>query len=317
MTGRYAFRLLFNGAALGSGTAALGDLGLADGSVVMLMKEPSRNYALITAPEFQFRSDQYPNGLTFDRQGRLLVAHYFGLLQVWDASFTTKLSQGSLGGSQPSQICIAPGGELLVAFRSGYVQMMDAEDLSPKGPQLRPREGRFSPSGVAVVGDRVFVSCARTSMLHQFSLTDGSHLDQRKGGAHWELMAPNGMAVIEDRVLAIADRGLHRVLLLDTETLELRGQVPDVETWRQQAGPAALKKPNDVAVDAAGNLLVMDTQNERVAVFRQDGTLVASVMEGFFKDKGNTFSYLACNHDTGHIAISNNDEHRVAVLAPP
>lgn len=319
--GQCAFRLLFNGTPLGwtaSATLTLAELGIMDGSVLILMKEPSRNYARIEKPEYVLRSDQYPNGLAFDPRGRLAVAHYFGSLEVWDTDFASKLYKGQMGGgSQPSQICFSPGGELVVAFRSGYVQLLSPDDYSPKGPPLRPPSFGFHPSGLAVVGERVFVSCSRNSMLHQFSLRDGSHLQQRKGGSHWELQEPSGMAVIEDRILAIADRGLHRVLLLDVESLDFHGQVPDPETWRSKAAPGALRKPNDVAVDAAGNLLVMDTQNERVAVYRQDGTLVASVMQGFFKDKGNTFSYLSCNHETGHIAISNNDEHRVAVLAPP
>ena len=77
----------------------------------------------------------------------------------------------------------------------------------------------------------------------------------------------------------------------------------------------------------------------------QDGSFVASAMEGLFKVRveevtvtigwlrfsfesqfatgvpskdfcqafGNTFSYLACNHETGVIAISNNDMHKKLV----
>eukprot|EP00439_Symbiodinium_sp_Y106_P072177 s10_g13.t1 len=221
------------------------------------------------------------------------------------SQLTSAAVQGQMGGRQPSQICFGPGGELVVAFRTGYVQLLGPDDYSQKGPQLRPPSDAFHPSGLAVLGDRVFVSCSRTSTLHQFSLRDGSHLQQRKGGSHWELQEPSGMAVIEDRILAIADRGLHRVLLLDAESLDFHGQVPDHQTWRSKEAPGALRKPNDVAVDAAGNLLVMDTQNERAPI------LPASSGE---QDKGNTFSYLSCNHETGYIAISNNDEHRVAVL---
>ncbi|CAK9077290.1 Hypothetical protein (Fragment) [Durusdinium trenchii] len=81
------------------------------------------------------------------------------------------------------------------------------------------------------------------------------------------------------------------------------------------SGVTKLGMPNDVVADAAGNLLVMDTRNERVAVFRQDGTFIASIMEGFFKDKGNTFSYLACNVETGVVALSNNDMHELALLS--
>eukprot|EP00913_Durusdinium_trenchii_P034551 g32323.t1 len=103
-----------------------------------------------------------------------------------------------------------------------------------------------------------------------------------------------------------------RVLLLSLDEMELLRELP---MEGSASGVTKLGMPNDVVADAAGNLLVMDTRNERVAVFRQDGTFIASIMEGFFKDKGNTFSYLACNVETGVVALSNNDMHELALLS--
>merc|ERR1712137_1416662 len=115
---------------------------------------------------------------------------------------------------------------------------------------------------------------------------------------------PCGMEIIDDRLLAIADRRNNKVQLLNLDG----SHVADI-------GAGHLKQPNDVAVDPDGNLLVMDTLSERIAVFREDGTFVASVMPGWFKNHGNTFSYLAYNHVTGPIAVSNNDEHCIAVMS--
>lgn len=66
---------------------------------------------------------------------------------------------------------------------------------------------------------------------------------------------PTGLCVANDQLL-VSDRGANEVRIM---TLE--GE--DVHT----IGQGQLKYPNDVAVDSCGNILVMDTGNERVAVF--------------------------------------------------
>lgn len=110
----------------------------------------------------------------------------------------------------------------------------------------------------------------------------------------------------------IADRGSNRILLLDKETFEIQSQLPPEGAPKNHL----LLHPNDVKVDSGGNLLVMDTGHERIAVFREDGSLVASVLEGFFKNIEDTYCNLCYNHITGAIAASNDDCHCVTVLSP-
>merc|ERR1712241_900790 len=53
-----------------------------------------------------------------------------------------------------------------------------------------------------------------------------------------------------------------------------------------------------------------------IAVFRNSGAFVASVLPGFFKNHSNTHSFLDCNLASGAIAASSDDEHKIMVLSP-
>merc|ERR1712217_393680 len=99
---------------------------------------------------------------------------------------------------------------------------------------------------------------------------------------------------------------------LNSETLDFLSVVPPGNCPKS----SSLKLPTDVKFDSGGNLLVMDTGNERIAIFREDGSIVASVLEGWFKFCGGTFCNLCYNHITGAIAASNDDAHCVTLMSP-
>lgn len=338
--GRSAYRLIHNSVCLNNPHAKLQDLEIKDLSIVTVMKERSRDYTRVEDATVM-KCQQYPNGLVF-YQGRLLVAHYFGALEVYDSDFKRVDTRRLPSSGSPGQICIAGDGCLVIAHRGSCVAVLEPKKDGESDESMEHLEGgrqwqpdfslkstiKCSPQGVAVSGDLIFVTTS-DGYLSTFRLSDGQRLDHRKGGSEWDLMNPQGLCVIEDKLLAVADRGADRVLILEIENMKCVGQLPPAEVWPGPGSRATrlkkralepemlLKCPNDVAVDAAGNLLVMDIMNERVAVFRQDGSFVASVMKGTFKAFGNTFSYVACNHETGAIAISNNDEHEIAIMTPP
>lgn len=343
--GRSAYRLIHSSVCLNNPHAKLQDLEIKDLSIVTIMKERSRDYTRVEDAKVM-KCQQYPNGLVF-YQGRLLVAHYFGELQVYDSDFNLLHTSKLPSTGSPAQICIAGDGCLVIAHRDSCVAVLEPKKDGESDESMEDAEGalqwqpnfslkstiKCAPQGVAVSGDLVFVT-TRSGYLSTFRLSDGQRVDHRKGGSEWDLLNPQGLCVIEDKVLAVADRGADRVLILEIESMKCIGQLPPYEVWPGPGTRAArlkkralepempetemlLKYPNDVALDAAGNLLVMDTKNERVAVFRQDGSFVASVMKGTFKAYGSTFSYVACNHETGAIAISNNDKHEIAIVTPP
>eukprot|EP00438_Fugacium_kawagutii_P001075 Skav236098 [mRNA] locus=scaffold1166:191279:192424:+ [translate_table: standard] len=58
---------------------------------------------------YRLKCKQYPNGLVFD-QGRLLVAHYYGQLEVYNSDFQVVQTLRLPTTGSPGQICMA--GEL-------------------------------------------------------------------------------------------------------------------------------------------------------------------------------------------------------------
>ena len=80
---------------------------------------------------------------------------------------------------------------------------------------------------------------------------------------HDLVLSPDG------RFLYVADNGNHRVAVLNPETLETVGAI----------GLGALNSPHDVAFDEDGRLLVADSGNDRVAVYRVAGATAEFIEE--------------------------------------
>jgi len=84
------------------------------------------------------------------------------------------------------------------------------------------------------------------------------------------MLSPHDMALSPDgALLVIADMGNNRVLLLDPEWLTIQGMV----------GQNELSLPHDVAFDAQGRLLVADSGNDRIAIYRLDGKEASMIDE--------------------------------------
>jgi DNA-binding beta-propeller fold protein YncE len=289
--------------------ARLAEAGVQDGTVLMFVSKRTRDYTKISEFDRVFQCKAYPNGVLINKRGELLSCHYSGALQVYDSNFTLS-SEHQLPENNPGQMAFADTGDLLIGFYR-QIGVFDGETFQFKrwiGNDLQYIRG------LAVSSNYVFASDTRSNLIHKYSLEDGKLLDSfGKCGGACSFRHPCGLRVLDDRLLVVADRKNNRVQLLDLDG----SHVADIGANEDGAkAEAVLCEPNDVAVDPDGNLLVMDTVNERIAVFREDGSLIASVMPGFFKDHRNTYSYVSCNHVTGAIVTSNNDEHSIAILSP-
>eukprot|EP00929_Paragymnodinium_shiwhaense_P011124 TRINITY_DN11650_c0_g1_i2.p1 TRINITY_DN11650_c0_g1~~TRINITY_DN11650_c0_g1_i2.p1 ORF type:complete len:294 (-),score=20.66 TRINITY_DN11650_c0_g1_i2:69-950(-) len=278
----------------------LKELQVDDGATLTMMTASARDYEKITCPEKVLKTANYPNGVAIDDTGHIYVTHYFGELQVYDTTY--KLVRTTNNRDTGRQMTFSPSGDLLVAFSDG-VRVFEAATLTEKR-----RLSGFSANGVAVHEDHVYCA-AGEGTIRVFRLSDGTHIKTVRPPCSGQ---PQGLAVVDGRLLVVADRANNRILLLDIHSLDVHAQLPKTGAAKN----ANLSLPNDVVVDSAGNLLVMDTGNERIAVYGEDGTFLASVMQGFFKNHGNTFSYMFYNHLTGAIVVSSNDEHCITILPP-
>lgn len=308
------------------GTTPLTQLGLTDLSVLTLVSCGKRDYSKIKAFEKVKETERYPNGVLVTNEGQVVVCHYAGIISKYEpGTLDRSNSHGKtkLGGSSPSQMAFAPDGDLLVSFSAhpNTVRRYSWPELQPK-PLLAETATHWYSRGLAVSADgRLFVSDTNRDRVVVYAYPSGDRLGEVGAGL---LRHPCGLAVAADGTLAVADRRNGRVALFRPRTAggaeeEEGGAL--YEHVRDVGGGdaptlARLREPNDVCHDADGNLLVMDTLNERVAAFTPEGELIASIMPGFFKNHGNTYSYIACNQDTGAIVVSNNDEHTIASLAP-
>ncbi|CAK9010475.1 unnamed protein product [Durusdinium trenchii] len=303
-------------------SSTMSQLGVRDGSCITVIKQRVHDYSRIAKLDHLVKSEKWPQGVLTTEDGLFYVCHFQGEVLVLNQELeNVRKALLPREVSNPSQMAMAPNGDLVLACGDGrggaVVAVVDSKTMEAKR-WMRPKVTSGRGLGMAMGGGRVYLShcwttgdsAARTGdsaarekrskSVVVFDFETGEQVTTFDGFQH-----PCGLCVTDDR-LFVADRGANEVRVLDLEGNPL-----------DTIGGGELKIPNDVAVDNCGNVLVMDTGNERVAVFAPDGELVASVLPGTFKNRGNTHSYITVNPLTGTISVSMDDIHQVAVLAPP
>ena len=216
-------------------------------------------------------------------------------------------------------------------------------------------------SGNLVIGDqandRVRVVAARTGTFYGQHMTardiytvagDGTSGFSGDGGpaTSAELAGPGGMAVDAAGNLVFADTGNGRIRVVAVKTGTFYGQhmtardiytVAGGGTHRLGTGGLATKarvSPDDVAVDAAGNLVIADTGNSRIRVVAvRTGTFygqamtaghiynVAGAGRGRRNDGGPAtsaallFPQAVTVDGTGNLVIADTDHSRIRVVA--
>lgn len=172
-----------------------------------------------------------PTGLSFDRQGRLLVAdtHYFRVL-VYSRRGELLQTFGGTQGHEPGQFGLVTdvvqdrGGSYYVAEYGEYDRI---QKLSPQG---------------------------------EFLLQWGGH-----GDLPGQFRRPQGLCLDDDDTLWVADACNHRIQQFDAKgkLLQCWGGQGDA--------PGRLSYPYDVTIDRQGQLLVCEYGNNRIQRFTRDG----------------------------------------------
>jgi phage tail-like protein len=153
------------------------------------------------------------------------------------------------------------------------------------GPDLSAAPAPDGPAGVAAGPDgRVYFtdpSRSRLLWIDPCSGTDSPVPCWSAGGeAGARLRSPRGLALHPLRsALAVADSGNHRVLLIDTATLQLLAVWGQPDVWSAPtpgSEPGRFDTPTSLAFGRGGELYVVDSGNRRVQKLGPGGAVVAS-----------------------------------------
>ena len=237
----------------------------------------------------------FPSGVAVDAAGNLLIADSGNYrIRVVAASTGTFYGRAMTGGDIYT---VAGNGTLGFAGDGGKATL--AELNFPSGVAV-------DAAGNLVIADtennRVRVVAEKTGMFYGTAMTKGDIYTVAGGGTSLgdggpataaQLNVPNGVAVGAAGNLVIADSANNRIRMVAARSGTFYGQVMtkgDIYTvagtgtpgYSGDGAPAASAKlnfPQGVAVDAAGNLVIADTENSRVRVVAaRSGTFYAEAM---------------------------------------
>ena len=271
-----------------------------------------------------------PRYVAIDGNGRILVSdydnHQVRVFNVEAEDVSLERSVGERGAkdgqlSMPLGVAVSSNGDIVVAdSRNHRLQVFSCDGTFVRSIGCKGGEvGEFQfPMGVAVDPEgNIAVADWGNNRIQIFD-ADGQFRRSigGLGDGDGEFGHPAGVAWNEEgTVLVVADCQNDRVQVFEREGVfrhsirlpryaEGAGQVVAEEedlllqfsqlTPPSSSGPCKLEGPMGIAVDTSGNIVVAD-KNDRVQVFRQDGTFVRAV--------GGTGSSRGQLHGPGGVAV--------------
>jgi hypothetical protein len=259
-------------------------------------------------------------------------------------------------------VAVAAGVAVMPAAASGSVRAPASGTVSTVaggvgGPAKGTKVAIGAPCGVTLAAGSVYTGAAgtvrRVSSTGQLTTPAGTGetgpLGDRGPAAKASLNGACGVAVDHSGNLVITDTGNQRVRVVAASTGTFYGQAMTARHiytvagtgtagFSVDGGPATsaeLNGPSGVAVDGAGNLVIADTQNQRVRVIAaHTGTFYGQAMtaghiytvagsgtEGFSGDGGPAASaelaapWGVAVDGAGNLVVADSNNHRVRVVA--
>jgi DNA-binding beta-propeller fold protein YncE len=220
--------------------------------------------------------DGKPTGLSFDRDGNLLVAdtHYHRVLFYRpDGTLLEERTLGGVPGTAPGQFGLVTDA-VQDSQRNYYVAEYGEND----------RIQKFSPTG-------------------QFILQWGGH-----GSGPGQFLRPQSLAIDQQDHLWVADACNHRIQVFETSP----GGARLVRCWGEEGSlPGQLRYPYKLVLDDKGQVYVCEFGNHRVQKFSRDGRFLASWGTSG-REPGEVFNPWAIVQDSlGRIHVLDTYNHRV------
>lgn len=217
-----------------------------------------------------------PSGLSFDRDGNLMVAdtHYFRVLRYTKEGKPLKdLTIGGVCGHGPGEFNFVTD-----AVQDSRGNIYISEYGEHDRIQMFSREGQF---------------------LCQWGSS---------GSEPMQFIRPNSLAIDEQDRLWVADACNHRIQVFEIENNEPRL----VSIWGEEGvAPGQMRYPYDLTFDPEGNLIVAEFGNHRVQKFSRDGKSLA-VWGAAGRDAGQLQQPWAVVADPdGRVHILDTYNHRV------
>ena len=169
---------------------------------------------------------------------------------------------------KPANIMIDKDGSKYVTDTGAdQVLVFDKEDNFIRAYGVKDQ---FRPAGVAISGDRLYVSDLRHHEIHVLYKLTGKLLFKfgKPGQKEGELYYPTNMVIAPDNYLYVTELGNFRIqkFTLDGKPARIYGEIGD--------RPGQFARPKGVAVDREGNIYAVDAAFENIQVFNQEGKLL-------------------------------------------
>ncbi len=306
-----------------------------------------------------------PTGVSVDASGNLYIADSGNArIRKLTAAGTLTTMAGSVAGfggdggpatsaqlSFPTKAALTPGGELLIAdAANNRLRRVSASGaiatLAGSGqPGFAGDNGAAasaqlnSPRDIAVDGaGNIYVADASNNRIRRITPQGKISTIAGQGGYGYfgdqgpavqaMLALPRGLAVDAAGNVYVADTGNHRIRKITPD-----GVISTIAGTNSAGAGAdgisgvlsALNSPSSVAVDAAGNIYIADTGNNRVRRLNAQGaimTIAGAGASGFSGDGGDAVSALlngpqgVAVDGSGNVYIADTGNHRIRKVSP-
>ncbi|MDO8413779.1 MAG: 6-bladed beta-propeller [Gallionellaceae bacterium] len=170
------------------------------------------------------------------------------------------------------------GENFYFARKEGAIDTLDKEGHLLFTLQAKDQKGKpvlEQPEAVAVAEGTIYVVDSETNRVAMFTL-EGKYKASfgTKGSDASQLRSPHGIAVHEG-IVYVADSGNKRIQLYGNNgvfltTLEI-DSAPQNKTLKEKKLPYKVMEPADIAINALGQIYVLDRDDARIKVYSPDG----------------------------------------------